>query len=218
MCTNYPLIDAIAASVRMLEFRGAALWQPAGEDVTALPRIAALLSPHAREHHRAGCVYRAVDGSALVVVTDIDRLAVGPVRQAAEPAFLASTLKTEGGAAVELHLVAAAVPNTQTLKMLPANATVVPWTLVLTYPLDHEIVPPHRRATPADLRAAGLSRCKPGLLPAVRSDDPVVRYLHLRVGEIVRIDRQDGSLYFRRVISPPTMGAAAGPAASAPIG
>lgn len=216
MCSHCPLSDAITAAVRMLALRESGPWLPVGPDVVAaLPRIAALLSPHARECHAAECVLRAADGSALVVVTDIDRLTVGMVKHAADPASLAAALGSTGESAAaaaaappgpptlpEIELVAAAVPNTQTLKMFPANASVLPWTLALTYPLDHEIVPPHRRATAADLRDAGLTRCKPSVLPAVRSDDPVVRYLRLRVGDIVRIDRRDGSLYFRRVIAP----------------
>lgn len=203
MCCRCPVTEAIAATTRMLDHRGAR-WEPADPSVAALPRIAALLSPHAREFHAAGCVYRMADGSALVVVTDLDRMVMGPIKQAAAPAFLAAALggvEQPSADAPELQLVASVPPNTQTLKLLPSNASVVPWSLVLTYPLDHEIVPPQRRATAADLRVAGLARCKPSLLPCIRSDDPVVQYLHLRAGEILRIDRQDGSLYFRHVIA-----------------
>ena len=38
------------------------------------------------------------------------------------------------------------------------------------------------------------------VLPSLRADDPVVQYLGLSVGDIVRIDRPDGSVYYRLVI------------------
>ena len=39
------------------------------------------------------------------------------------------------------------------------------------------------------------------LLPAIRSDDIIVQYLGLHVNDIVRIDRHDGTVYFRAVIA-----------------
>lgn len=39
------------------------------------------------------------------------------------------------------------------------------------------------------------------ILPSLRADDPVVQYLGLSVGDVVRIDRPDGSIYYRLVIA-----------------
>ena len=90
----------------------------------------------------------------------------------------------------------------------------------MMYPLDHALVPPHRRVPVNEVRgsrsfAQWLTEKKtkrletkylcPGkrlsaVLPSLRADDPVVQYLGLSVGDIVRIDRPDGSVYYRLVI------------------
>lgn len=64
-------------------------------------------------------------------------------------------------------------------------------------------MPRHQRATPADLcQLARLRLPRPGVtLPALRVNDPVAQYLALAVGDIVRIDRLDGTVYYRTVIS-----------------
>lgn len=67
---------------------------------------------------------------------------------------------------------------------------ILPWHLVVTFPLDHQLVPPQRRATATDLvRWCARSHNTDGealppgclkqrsILPAVRQDDPVVQYL-----------------------------------------
>ena len=61
-------------------------------------------------------------------------------------------------------------------------------------------MPPHRLATEDDLRRLP-PRCTPRILPALRLNDPIVQYLGLRVGNVVRIDRKDGSTYFRVVVA-----------------
>lgn len=113
-------------------------------------------------------------------------------------------------------LVAQQTIATPTSAVGPAaeSVSVLPWQLVLTYPLDHELVPRHRRATAEDLShlPTGSVRRASGMLPALhpafrgdgrhaepclRTTDPIVQYLGLRAGEIVRIDRHDGSTYFR---------------------
>ena len=60
-----------------------------------------------------------------------------------------------------------------------ARLSVLSWQLVLMYPLDHDLVPRHRRATADDLRLlAPLHIHRRGtMLPALRADDPIVQYL-----------------------------------------
>ena len=103
---------------------------------------------------------------------------------------------------VNHHTVASAsVPHRQPAAS-SASVSVLPWTAVLVRPMDHELVPPHRRATPAEraalLRTAGALRN----LPVLRSDDAIAQYLGLQHGEVVRIDRLDGTVYWRWVVSP----------------
>lgn len=90
----------------------------------------------------------------------------------------------------------------------------VPWSLVLLRPLGpvpplcegahrgggdrchHQLVPLHRVATAEERRTLGSVH----LLPLLRSDDAIVRYLGLKTGEVVRIQRCDGSLYWRHIV------------------
>lgn len=38
-------------------------------------------------------------------------------------------------------------------------------------------------------------------LPLLRSDDPIAQYLGLRPGDVVRVDRPDGTIYWRNVVA-----------------
>lgn len=201
-CPGCPLVDAIAATVRMLIHRGVE-WEPMDPRmVTAESWLSALVSAHAYAchiHHTGtppvSAFLRVGGGARLIVVSDTEKLPTSSMKQAANRTLLA-------GIGVErLQLVSAVPPNAQTIRLLPPTVSVIPWTLVLTYPLDHEIVPPQRRATTEDLRAAGLIDLKRSLLPSIRCDDAIVRYLDLVPGDVMCIDRLDGSRYFRRVIA-----------------
>jgi DNA-directed RNA polymerase subunit H (RpoH/RPB5) len=62
----------------------------------------------------------------------------------------------------------------------------------LTYNiLKHELVPRHT--------VIGHSKRNDQKLPLLRRTDPVARFLAFRVGDIVQIDRPDGTLYIRYV-------------------
>lgn len=37
-------------------------------------------------------------------------------------------------------------------------------------------------------------------LPILRSDDPIAQYLGLRPGDVVRVDRLDGTVYWRHLV------------------
>jgi DNA-directed RNA polymerase subunit H (RpoH/RPB5) len=203
-CLDCPVADAITATVRMLAHRGCQ-WEPmdpAAVDA-ASPWLSALVSSHTRAHHAVAVAgtgssaFLRVTGmvGCLVVVSDTEKLSASCVKQATNRAFSVET------GIRRLQLVSAVPPNAQTLRLLPSTVSVVPWTLALTYPLDHEIVPPQRRATTDDLRAAGLADLKRSLLPSIRCDDAIVRYLDLVPGDVLCIDRLDGSRYFRRVVA-----------------
>jgi hypothetical protein len=51
-----------------------------------------------------------------------------------------------------------------------------------------------------DSSSRGPAKRLTNILPSLRKDDPIVQYLGLTVGDIVRVDRQDGSVYYRLVI------------------
>ena len=83
----------------------------------------------------------------------------------------------------------------------------VPWSLVLTQPLDHELVPRHRRCTRdeiaslgAQLAATRAGHARLSQLPCLQCSDPIAQYLALKPGEVVRIERLDGSIYYRIIV------------------
>lgn len=112
------------------------------------------------------------------------------------------------------------------MHLLPTQRlAVLPWSLLLVHPCDHDLVPPHRRVTAAELppgllpaaTIAGDAAALRAVLPSLWADDPVARYLAgavpagphggtgparpgLQPGELVRIERHDGSTYFRVVV------------------
>lgn len=60
------------------------------------------------------------------------------------------------------------------------------WQLVLIRPMDHELVPKHRKVTTKEERATlGPS----SNLPALRSDDVIAQYLGLR-NTVIVVDHQ----------------------------
>ena len=83
----------------------------------------------------------------------------------------------------------------------------LPWSLVLTQPLDHDLVPRHRRCTPDEITALGMQlpatragHARLSHLPCLQSNDPIAQYLALNPGEVVHIERLDGSVYYRIVV------------------
>lgn len=61
---------------------------------------------------------------------------------------------------------------------------------------DHVSVPKQRRATPEEVQRLRPLRN----IPCLHATDIVVMYLGLTSGDVVRIDRKDGSVYWRLVI------------------
>lgn len=141
----------------------------------------------------------------LLAITDLPKLGTVQLRQAYDALRQSGTIR-------HLLLVVQNTISAHTLsnQHLPGDyrITTLPWSTVLMYPLDHEMVPKQRRATPEE-----RSRLLPlSTLPLLRSDDVVVQYLGLRPGDVVRIDRPDGTVYWRLVVS----AAAGGGTAAAP--
>ena len=163
----------VRATVRMLHWRGVATEALDIDDTQAQSSTAPMV------------VIRCVP--LLVVVTEATSQQVRALLEAA-------------GGDRRLQLVSRQPVNVHGHFM--QDVTVVPWSLVLTYPLDHELVPRHRKAADDDLRRIGGLRLPRGTasLPALRADDPIAQYLALAVGDVVRIDRHDGTVYYRVVV------------------
>ena len=64
--------------------------------------------------------------------------------------------------------------------------------------LSARVVPPHRVATPEEIKTLNDRRIPPGKLPVLRMLDPIRRWHGFQEGSIVAIDRPDGT-YFRMV-------------------
>lgn len=74
---------------------------------------------------------------------------------------------------------------------------VVPWSVVRMCPVEHELVPVHSLVTKEELSGYKWTRSN---LPCLHCTDPVAQYLGFQVGDVVKISRHDGSLYFRQVV------------------
>lgn len=179
--------DAILrACERMLSLRGLE-WAASGPPPELLDdaRIAGVAIP-------SGLYYIPTDRRQLLLVTALSRVPTQAIRNLLE-AF-------EQHGIAHGHLVTRFPINLQ----IPTGdrITVLPWQLVLIRPLDHQMVPAHRRATLADLAeldAMGIGHRRGALLPNLCASDPVAQYLGLVPHDIVRIDRPDGTAYFRRI-------------------
>lgn len=76
------------------------------------------------------------------------------------------------------------------------------WAEVLHNPLRHYMVPPHRPVTRAYVRKqmSSVPRLAISELPKIRLCDPVVRYLGLRTGQVVAIQRGPHEEAYRVVV------------------
>lgn len=176
----------------MLRHRGWA-WQPRDAEwreafAFLWPAACACPAPHTALFYCAGPTV-----STVLLITDQAKIGMSQLRQGYE------ALARVG--AKRLQLVARHGITTQTMNLnqtLPSDRhiSILLWSLVLLHPLDHELVPAHRRATPEE-----RARLTPvNLLPALRSDDAVAQYLALRPGDVVRIERADATVYWRLII------------------
>ena len=207
--------EVVQATHRMLDWRQQS-WVPKSRDwCDSHPALGPLLPTDVA---CAGAVLHIGAEKLLILITDAVRLTTSSIKAAlvANSCFFCSVLKTAGGIAIRRHYMHQGIFQPQKYTLAPlqlvAQCTVshtlmdqvrlIPWYVVLMYPLDHQLVPVHRKATAEDLKLlprGTLSRRN--LLPAIRSDDIIVQYLGLHVNDIVRIDRHDGTVYFRAVIA-----------------
>lgn len=73
---------------------------------------------------------------------------------------------------------------------------IISWTQVILQPLRHVLVPEQRRATAEEIQPLRPLRN----LPSIHATDIVVMHLGLSCGDVLRIDRKDGSVYWRLVV------------------
>jgi DNA-directed RNA polymerase subunit H (RpoH/RPB5) len=193
MCAG-PLADIVDATRRMLELRRYRAWEEREVEWVAQrdPRLVPLLPRTACRDHPA--LFVAADEGVLVLVTDAPKISMASLKQLCDRETLIDHFGVRSVLLLTKHPI-----TTQTQNILPAHISILPWVAVLTRPLDHEIVPAHRRATADDLRQMGVARAARALLPSLRASDPIVQYLGLRIGDVVRVDRLDGSVYLRVV-------------------
>ena len=67
-------------------------------------------------------------------------------------------------------------------------------------PVDNCMVPPHRAATPEEIRMLNDRRIPLGKLPVLRMLDPIRRWHNFPQGFVVAIERPNSETYFRRVM------------------
>lgn len=181
----------LAACERMLHHRGWTWVTPPPEHLADDARITAFTQ------RGTGLYYVPDDGRSLVLVVALPRVATQ---------LLKGLIEVLDEHDVPRALLVTRVPVAmQSQNLAPNGATrlsVLTWQAVLIAPLDHALVPPHRRATAEDLALLdrmAIGHRRGALLPTLPAHDPVAQYLGLRANDIVRIDRPDGAVYFRRI-------------------
>ena len=147
--------EAVQATIRMLEWRRLD-WVPAKDEWCADPSLQSILSSEGLQ----GNILVAPSEALLFVVTNISRIGM--------PQLKAVMDNLEGWGIRQLHLVACYPLTTQqqNLAIFQDRMRIIPWNLVLMYPLDHQLVPAHRRATADDLQllpAGALKRRSQGI-------------------------------------------------------
>lgn len=186
------LCEVRRATVEMLRHREWS-WEDRAVEWAAAFAFLGPVTPCAGRGEAAdgGLLYSA-SHSTLLLVTDQPKIGMVQLRQAHEAC--------RGVGVHHLQLVSRHPVTTQTLHLnqsLPSDRhiSILLWSLVLVYPLDHELVPHHRRATAAErARLAPVNQ-----LPTLKADDPVAQYLGLRPGEVVHILRPDRTVYWRLI-------------------
>lgn len=188
----YCVLAEVSAAVEdMLAHRGWA-WTPGDADACD---AFAFLWPAACACSGSHTVLFRCDGppNTALLVTDQQKIGMNQLRQAYE-ALVRLGLR-------RLQLIVHHAVTTQTMNLnhsLPSDhdISMLLWTQVLLRPLDHTLVPRHRRATPEErARLTPVTQ-----LPTLRADDAVAQYLGLRSGEVVRIQRADDTLYWRLIV------------------
>ena len=136
-----------------------------------------------------------LDARRLTLITDRWRISTAQLRSALEAPSFAT------GRATEMELVSRHPVGWQAQNPFGAQGTTVRvllWTQVFLQPLGHVMVPRQRAAT-VDERAA-FTPAQRKKLPLIRANDAVVVYLGLAPGDLLRVDRSDGSVYWRVVV------------------
>lgn len=178
-------LDSLQVAVeRMLQLRQTG-WTPApGEWRTRLPPG---LLPRCNCNTHTLLFVVEQQTSILLAITNVPRIGLVQMRQIAEALQVFGLRRMQ---LISEHTLSIPSP-------FQNDIGVVSWAVVLLYPLDHEMVPPHRRATPEERAAL---RVPLSMLPVLRRDDAIAQYLGLQHGDVVRIDRLDGTVYWRHVV------------------
>ena len=198
-----PLYAVETATVTMLRHRGWSWQPPPTEQAEAFAFLAAKCTcpqPHC-------LLFLAPERRTLMLITDLLKIGMGQLRQACHG-------MDQSGIIDRLQLLSRHPITTQTIQLRQIHADdshhrigSLPWAVLLFYPLDHDLVPMHRLATPEERARLGPV----SVLPQLRADDAVAqaprpasspgaaRYLGLRVGDVVRIDRRDQTVHWRLV-------------------
>lgn len=190
MSPDNALHEAVMATQCMLRWRGLD-WVPADQDWWTDSALMPILPASKQDN----VMLLVSSERMLMVVTDAPRIGMPQLKGAME------ALDGRGVHLLQLVSSHGLTTQQQNLHMFRDRFRMIAWNLVLMYPLDHHLVPRHRRATPSDLKLLPPGALKRrNILPSIRFDDAIVQYLGLSVNDIVRIDRLDGAVYFRVVI------------------
>lgn len=138
------------------------------------------------------------------MITDRPRITAMHLRAALDSDIFKPVSPEEGALATELELITKHPVGWQAQNPFGQNRPrtrhpflrLLLWVQVLQHPLLHNTVPPQRPAT--DEEKASLRPLRS--LPWIHQNDAVVLYLGMSVGDVLRVDRFDRSVYWRLVV------------------
>jgi len=138
------------------------------------------------------------------LITDRPRITALHLRTALESAIFKPVSSEEAPMATELELITKHPVGWQAQNPFGQNRPrtrhpflrILLWVQVLQHPPVHNTVPPQRPATDEEIASLRPLRN----LPWIHQNDAVVLYLGMTVGDVLRVDRFDRSVYWRLVV------------------
>jgi DNA-directed RNA polymerase subunit H (RpoH/RPB5) len=198
------------ATLEMFQYRGLTLIDNTEnasiDDMTAMARILDSEDEEAHTccnaHHPSWYLCRStVPTATLFIVTKRKKIGMAQLKLLFHRARLGNT-ENAIQLVTKYRISSFAQQSMRSLYIANMCLTSILWSDVTHNPLKHFMVPPHRLVSRSYVRKQlpSVSNLAMSELPKIRSSDPVVRYLGLRTGQIVAIQRGRHEEAYRVVV------------------
>ena len=214
VCQRVPFCEWCAmhtAMLEMLQYRGLVPAADTGDRVPDLAsavgvedEAARAICPNAASHH-SWYLCQPLKGSeppSIFIVTNRRKIGMAHLKA------IYHRVRSGDMCTFPVHLVTKhrissfAQQSMKSLHVAQVEILSILWADVLHNPLRHYMVPPHRHVTRAYVRRQmkSVHNLVISELPKIRLADPVVRYLGLRTGQVVAIERGKHEEGYRVVV------------------